>query len=147
MNVADVYYVARRLRWWLESEITTELDKSTPMYLWIVVRDVIESPGSGIQEIGRRLGMVQSMVSKAIDQSEKQNWVRRVVDSQDRRRIRIYPTDFLLKRMGSRLQQTLDDVLITLFDDTLSQEDRVYIHRGLSVLHARFKMMEDKEPE
>lgn len=147
MYVQDVYYVSRRLRWWLESEITMEFDRSIPMYLWIVVRDVVESPGSSIQEIAHRVGMVQSMVSKAIAQSEKRNWVRREVDVRDRRRTLIYPTDFLMHRMGPRLEKTLDEVLDTLFGDELSAEDRTHLHRGMSLLYSRFKSMEGEEWE
>lgn len=145
MYIQDVYYVARRLRWWLESEITSELDKSTPMYLWVVVRDVVESPGSSVQAISRRLGMVQSMVSKAIVQSEEQNWVRREIDPHDRRRTLIYPTDFLMQRMESRFKQTLDDVLDRLFEGMLTSEDRAHLHMGMALLHKRFKMVKGDE--
>lgn len=91
VSVQDIYYGARRLRWWLETEITADLDHSVPIYLWIMVRDVVESPGATVQEISRRLGMAQSMVSKAVAEAEHRGWIRREKDDQDRRRVRIHP--------------------------------------------------------
>ncbi len=146
MITADVYYVARRLRWWLETQIAgPQTADRTPMYQWVVLRDVVESPGSTVQEIAARLGLVQSMVSKALVHWEAQGWLRRETDDRDRRRTRMYPSEPLAQQLTPRLTRPLDAVLDDLFGAVLSSSDRVHLQQAFQILHRRFKALEDQK--
>ena len=147
MQAAEVYYVARRLRGWLEARITEGVEHRTSLYVWVVVRDVLQAPGSGVREISHRLGMAQSMVSKALAQAEARGWVSSVADPRDRRRRIVYPSNAVRTRLEPRLSTSLEDLLEDLFGPTLAATDRVHLHRALELLHQRFKVLEDTREE
>jgi DNA-binding MarR family transcriptional regulator len=142
LTAADVYYVARRLRAWVEDAVTQDLDHGTPLYVWVVVRDVVESPGSTVHDIQRRLGMPQSMVSKAVMRAAEQGWVERNTDPEDRRRVRVYPASAVQTRLQGRLNRSWDDLLGALFGGTLTGEDRAALGRALALLYRRLKALE-----
>ena len=145
MITADVYYVARRLRWWLETQIAgPQTADRTPMYQWVVLRDVVESPGSTVQEIAARIGLVQSMVSKALVHWEAHGWLRREADARDRRRTRIHPSGPLTRQLTPQLSRPLDVMLDDLFGETLSSSERVHLQQAFQILYRRFKTMEDQ---
>jgi len=143
MTAADVYYVARRWRAWVEEAVTQDLDHGIPLYVWVVVRDVVESPGSTVHEIQSRLGMPQSMVSKAVMRAAEQGWVERRRDPEDRRRVRVYPGSGVQRRLQGRLNRSWDDLLDTLFGGTLAPGDRAALSRSLALLHGRLKALEE----
>jgi DNA-binding MarR family transcriptional regulator len=143
MRVAEAYYVARRLRSWLEDAITHDLDHRTPLYLWIVVRDVVESPGTSIRDISRRLGMVQSMVSKAVATAEDRGWIERHPDRTDARLVRVFPSAALSGRLEAVLTRTVDEVIAELLPPPATAAERALVVHALTMLYGRFKAVDE----
>ncbi len=146
MDLADLYYVARRLRSWLEMRIIPEkMENSVPLYERAVLRDIVESPGGSIQSIAIRLGLSQSMVSKAAKHGVSQGWLSVVPDPQDNRRTRLAPSDTWSNQLAAPLSENASAVWQALLGQDLSEADQWCLERAFHLLHQTLKSLDPKE--
>jgi DNA-binding MarR family transcriptional regulator len=147
MEMSDVYYVARKLRAWVERHILDGVtDVKLPFYHYVVLRDIVESPNTTVQEISRRLSMAQSMVSKAVSELHKQGLVKSSPDSKDSRRRLLFPGEKVNDFLRSRLYQPVQGDLQGLLHGLTPQEQQQVLN-ALELLHAVFKSQEDVRGE
>lgn len=146
MNVADLYYVTRKLRALVEQIIVPrEHLQELPLYHVVVLRDIVEFPGSTVQEISRRLSLAQSMVSKVAAEARERGWVAAEPDSSDRRKLRLAPSEMVREFLGPALNRDAADVLNQLAPD-LPEEDRAAIIRTFELFHRLFREHESCVP-
>ncbi|PWI56782.1 MarR family winged helix-turn-helix transcriptional regulator [Sulfoacidibacillus thermotolerans] len=143
MDLADLYYVARRLHSWLEARVVpVEAVCSIPLYERAVYRDIVESPGASVLEISTRLGLSQSMVSKAVRHGVDQGWIQAASDPKDKRRTLLTPSETLGDQLAVPLAESASSVFTSLFGPKLSETDRQCIEHAFQVLHHRLKELE-----
>lgn len=143
MELADLYYVARRLRTWLEARVVSpEASYAVSLYERVVMREIVENPGQSIQEVARTLGLPQSMVSKAVKRGIEQGWLYRIPDSRDRRLSRLAPSAGWTKTLAAPLATSESDVWHQLFGASLSEADEVALHQAFTRLYQLFKLQE-----
>jgi DNA-binding MarR family transcriptional regulator len=145
--MSDVYYVARKLRAWVERHILDGVSEANlPFYHYVVLREIVESPNTTVQEISRRLSMAQSMVSKAVSELHKQGLVKSSPDSKDSRRRLLSPAEKVNEFVISRLSKPVEWDLYGLLKGLTPHEQRQVLH-ALEILHAIFKAREDASHE
>ena len=146
MDLADLYYVARRLRSWLEMRIVPEnTTDSVPLYERAVLRDIVEDPGGSIQDIASRLGLSQSMVSKAAKHGISQGWLSVVPDPQDKRRTRLTPSETWANQLAAPLSEDASVVWQALLEQDLSEADLWCLQRTFHLLHQALKSLDPEE--
>ncbi|WP_245632854.1 MarR family transcriptional regulator [Alicyclobacillus kakegawensis] len=145
--MSDVYYVARKLRAWVETDVLNGTSAAKlPFYHYIVLRDIVESPNTTVQEISRRLSMAQSMVSKAVAELHRQGFVTSSPDRRDSRRRLLSPATTVHEFVTSRLSKPVEGDLYGLLKGLTPQEQREVLH-ALEILHSIFKDREDTSGE
>ncbi|WP_040831279.1 MarR family transcriptional regulator [Nocardia jiangxiensis] len=77
-----------------------------------VLADVIDSPGSSVREITERTGFSQGHISECVARLTDRALLATEIDSADRRRTLVYPTDVLFKAIARRTAPMLDEALV-----------------------------------
>lgn len=81
----------------LESENLTLLQ-------WAVLELVVDKPGMSQVELARAVGVEGPSLVRVLDGLERQGWLERQVDGEDRRVNRVYPVDAACHRMRQAQQ-------------------------------------------
>lgn len=110
MDATDLYYLIRRLRALVEPEIES-LGKRVSLPLQIVLRDIFEFAGSTIKDVCDRRSLAQSVTSKAIGEARELGLVRTETDPDDRRRVKLFPTEALKKTVYGHLDTDIRTIL------------------------------------
>lgn len=143
MEVGDLYYVARRLKAYAEHSLGAKPGdiESVPLHQRLILKHVLHHPGATILELSTRLSLAQSMVSTAVGALRQQGLVTTHVDPEDRRRLKVRPSEELERWASSRLHVELDTVLAPLLT-SLSIDDRACVLRALALLNRSFRSQE-----
>lgn len=143
MDVGDLYYVARRLKSYVEDALGAgegEADAVPPTHQ-LVLGVVLSSPGSAVGEIARGLGLAQSAVSAAVASLRDQQLVATEVDGNDRRVTRVSPSPRLASWAAKRLHVDAAAVIDTLLADR-TPRDRRRVLDALTTLHETFTVQD-----
>ncbi len=143
MNVGELYYLARRLRFLAEQGLGAGDGQveAVPVHHQVVLGAVLDAPGSSIGQIADRTSLAQSIVSKAVAALRDQDLLATETDPHDRRRVRVLPSMRLASWAESRLERPAAALLAPLLDD-LPSRDRACVLRALSLLHERLQQEE-----
>lgn len=135
MDMETLYQVIRRLRRYIEAAAADQRERpAPPLYQQLVLDDVIEHPGSTIQEITTRLAMAQSLISRAIAHARDEGWVITFVDPEDHRRTRVRPSNDLLAHPPAGIHADAECALAPLLCN-LDAGDRAAFFRALEAIH------------
>jgi DNA-binding MarR family transcriptional regulator len=143
MEVGDLYYVARRLKAYAEHSLGTKPGgiESVPLHQRLILKHVLHHPGATILELSTRLSLAQSMVSTAVGALRQQGLVTTHIDPEDRRRLKVMPSEELETWARTRLHVELDTVLAPLLAE-LPTDDRACVLRALALLNRSFRSQE-----
>jgi DNA-binding MarR family transcriptional regulator len=144
MEVGDLYYVARRLKTYAEHSLGAKPGdiEAVPLHQRLILKHVLQSPGATILELSVRLSLAQSMVSTAVSALREQGLVITQVDPDDRRRLKVMPSEQLKTWAATRLHVDLRAVLAPLLAG-LSSDDRACVLRAFALLNQLFRSQED----
>jgi DNA-binding MarR family transcriptional regulator len=147
MDLGQLYYVARKLRSWVEQTIIPDaISKQFPFYHWIILRDLVETPNTTIQEISQRLSLAQSMVSSAVSRLKAQGYIITEPDPNDRRKTRLYPSKEIAEWVLKRIHQDAETAFGLLMKDR-TPEERASVIQALALLYKQFKSLEESKLE
>ncbi len=137
MNKGELYFLARKLKQLAEQAIGARPGQveAVPVRNQLVLGAVLESPGSPVGEIARRLSIAQSAVSAAVVSLRDEGLVVTSIDSTDGRVTRVSPSEKLARWAGAHLSSGVDDVLDPLLTG-MSSEDKTCVIRALDLLHS-----------
>ncbi len=145
MDMADLYFVARKLRIWVEREVLPpEVAREIPLHQWVILREIIDTPMTTVQELTRRFSLAQSMVSKVVAESKEQGLLLTQVDEHDKRKVHLLPSKKLLKLVQPVMNRDADEVLAPLWEH-FSPADQACIKHTFTLLHDHFKRLETGE--
>ncbi|HEX8771348.1 MAG TPA: MarR family transcriptional regulator [Acidimicrobiales bacterium] len=147
MDVGELYYVARRLKWHVEAALGAAdgQAEAVPPIHQLVLGLVLSSPGSAVGEIARGLGLAQSAVSAAVASLRDQQLVVTKVDGKDRRVSRVSPSPRLATWAAKKLHVDAAAVIETLLADRTPRERRCALD-GLTILHDAFTRRDQVSP-
>ena len=136
MNKGELYFVARRLKQHAEQAIGAQPGQveAVPVRDQLVLGAVLETPGSAIGDIARKLSIAQSAVSGAVVSLKESGLVETAADQSDGRVTRVVPSERLARWAGAHLFSGVDDVLAPLLAG-MSDEDKSCVLRALDLLH------------
>lgn len=146
MKISDVYYVARKLRFWVENKVLNETSNELPFYHLVVLRDIVESPNTTVLEISKRLSMAQSMISKAVAELYGKGYVESTQDKKDGRRRILLPSEKINDFLTEWLTQQAEDGLQGLLQ-RLNDQERGQVLHSLELLYDVFKSLEVESGE
>ena len=86
---ASINTISRCQTLFRNKELGAELNGSYHMFVYSVMR----SPGSSQEELAKRLCLNKSTVARALASLEAEGFVERVPDSEDKRKLLVYPTE------------------------------------------------------
>jgi DNA-binding MarR family transcriptional regulator len=135
MDAASLYLVGRRLITLAERAVAApEGLPATPTAELLVLRAVIERPGITVTDLVTELSIAQSRISQVVAALERDGFVRRYTDADDRRRQRIEPTEHFKKDVEQRMARKAEDALEPLLVHATARE-RARLLAALSLLH------------
>ncbi len=135
MISADIQTVWRALRRTVENDIK---DSGLTVPQVNVLDALAETDGLSLKDLSQRIGLAHSTVSGIINRLERQGFVQRRLDAQDRRFIKI----FLSNKVKGYLGQDLPGRSVRSLAEVLkngTKEERARIVEGLSLLRQLLK--------
>jgi DNA-binding MarR family transcriptional regulator len=112
----DLLYLGQRIAELARSEITADA-RGVPTAELVVIWDLLDNGPSGISDIARRTGYVQSRVSTAVAGLIERKWVETRSDPSDGRRVIAFVPDGVAAEarvLESRQHEILQPILLPL---------------------------------
>jgi DNA-binding MarR family transcriptional regulator len=109
----------------------------------LVLRAVIERPAHGDRPRHAALPRA-SRISQVVAVLERDGYVRRYMDAEDRRRQRIEPTEHFKKDIEQRMARKAKDALEPLLVHALAR-DRARVLSALALLHDFIRQTDERE--
>ncbi|UQA60627.1 MarR family winged helix-turn-helix transcriptional regulator [Polyangium aurulentum] len=145
MDAASLYLVGRRLSALAERAMAApEGLPAQPTAELLVLRAVIERPGTTVTDLVTQLSLAQSRISQAVAALERDGYVRRYTDAEDRRRQRIEPTEQFKKDIEQRMARKAEDALEPLLGH-VTPRDRTRVLSALELLHDLIRQTDERE--
>jgi DNA-binding MarR family transcriptional regulator len=145
MDAASLYLVGRRLITLAERAMAApEGLPAQPTADLLVLRAVIERPGITVTDLVTQLSLAQSRISQAVAALERDGYVRRYTDTEDRRRQRIEPTEHFKKDVEQRMARKAEDALEPLLVH-VTPRDRARVLSALALLHDLIRQTDERE--
>jgi len=111
MTGDELYRLGRRLMAIARAAMVDPDDPAVPAGETAVIDDVLDHPGSAVQEITARTGFAQSYVSATVARLRAKGWVETTVDSADRRRTLVRLPAVMSQAIAARETRPLDVAL------------------------------------
>lgn len=111
MNSADLHRLGRSLTALARAAMADPDDPTVSAGETAVIDDVLEHPGSAVQEITARTGFAQSYVSVTVARLREKGWVETAADPADRRRTLVRLPDLMIQAIADREGRPLDEAL------------------------------------
>jgi DNA-binding MarR family transcriptional regulator len=105
-----------------------------------LLRVVDRSPGIGVAAAAKELGLVANTVSTLVNQLTVKGMLRRETDPEDRRAVRLFPTDAATQRLVSWRQARTE--LVTTAVEELSTADQEAVTAALPALRQLVSSLE-----
>ena len=145
MDAASLYLVGRRLITLAERAMAApEGLPAQPTADLLVLRAVIERPGITVTDLVTQLSLAQSRISQAVAALERDGYVRRYTDTEDRHRQRIEPTEHFKKDVEQRMARKAEDALEPLLVH-VTPRDRARVLSALALLHDLIRQTDERE--
>ena len=111
MDSDDLYRLGRRLMALARAAMTDPDDPAVSAGETAVIDDLLDHPGSAVQEITARTGFAQSYVSATVARLRAKGWAETSVDPADRRRTLVRLPDLLVQATAEREKRSVDEAL------------------------------------
>lgn len=145
MDAASLYLVGRRLSALAERAMAAPQGlPAQPTAELLVLRTVIERPGITVTDLVAQLSIAQSRISQVVTDLEREGYVRRFTDAEDRRRQRIEPSKNFQKEIAQRMARNAEDALAPLLAHA-SARDRTRVLAALALLHDLIRQADERE--
>lgn len=145
LDIAALYYVTRQVAAALDRFLglpALTASQREPVHRRAILRDVLQTPGSTVGQIAKRLKIAQSLVSATVAWGCAQGALSTSTDPADRRRTLVFPAEVLGGQFAKILAQPAWLFLDPLLGD-IDPADRAGFERVLGLLHRHFKAAED----
>ncbi len=145
MDAASLYLVGRRLSALAERAMAApEGLPAQPTAELLVLRAVIARPGITVTELVAQLSLAQSRISQVVADLEREGYVRRFTDAEDRRRQRIEPSKKFQKDIDQRMARKAEDALAPLLAHATARE-KSRVLSALALLHDLIRQTDEHE--
>lgn len=117
MNGERLYRLGRRLMALARTAMADPDDPVVSAGEAAVIDDLLDHPGSAVQEITSRTGFAQSYVSATVARLRAKGWVETAVDPTDRRRTLVRLPDLMIRATAERERRSVEDALAAALPD------------------------------
>ncbi len=147
MDAASLFLVGRRLSTLAERAMAApEGLPAQPTAELLVLRTVIERPGITVTDLVAQLSLAQSRISQVVAVLEREGYVRRFPDAEDRRKQRIEPSKNFQKVIEQRMARKAEDALAPLLAHATAR-DRARVLSALALLHDLIRQADAREDQ
>ncbi|GAB6188570.1 MarR family transcriptional regulator [Marinitoga arctica] len=139
MNKAfEIIILFKEIRESFKKSMTTFFDtKDITSSQWIILGELLKNGKMTMSELSKKVGLSNSTVSGIVDRLEKHEYVKRIRDKKDRRKIYVEITDKfndIIKRKHQLIEKKIEEKL-----NTVSEKELESVLNGLKILKKIFE--------